>query len=169
MKNAMAVFLLALAGAGGEELVARWLPAPVVLPLLLPVLLALACWLPSEQLFRVSVLVALAREVGSGLSPGLIFLATLLAVWGARLLLRRPRPDLPALFQALLSMLATGAVLLVLHQGAGLPVPPIRFLPRFALLSFVVPVLSAGVVTALTGRFLARRWGARFLPLLETS
>lgn len=161
-------FILFLALAAGEAALARWLPTPFHIPLLLPALIALAMHVPIRRLLRLAFLGALAGEIVSGLPQGIFFTALIGITLLARVIIRRP--ELPIVVHGLIGV-GTALLFMIGVQGVGggFSVPPARLLPEFLAAAILVPVLTTGILVSLMsgGIDVLRRRRARplgFLP-----
>lgn len=166
MRAVLVALATVLGLAGMQSGMGRWLSGASLVPFAPALLLAAAFHLPHRLLFRLSVLGALAAELGSGLPPGSAAAGTALLPHGVLLALRRPRPDLPALLKGTISAVAFFALLLVFQvvEGGGVPV---RLLPQFVARRLLLPSILAGFLTIGISRVLTLRAGQRFLAALR--
>ncbi|MDP3685664.1 MAG: hypothetical protein Q8R32_02430 [bacterium] len=157
------IFLLL---AAGESAVARWMPPPFAVPLLLPALLVLAFRLPVRRLARLAVLGGLAGEVTSGLPTGTVLLALVMIPLAVHGLVRRP--DLPLFLHGLAGAFATLVFLTVMHALVPGPLlPPQRLLGQFLTAELLFPSLFSGALVLLMNAFLLALEQRRLLPLMN--
>jgi hypothetical protein len=155
------VFLLL---ASLEALLARFLPFPMHVPLLVPLAAATAMRTAPSEVIAIAVLAGLAREPWSGLPPLLVVLSTLLPCTSV-LALHAARPQSPRLLASAVAAVTYAGVLVLFHAVQGTAF----FLSAFS--SFLIGVVLPSVLVGLLTLFLERvpgLWRAVRFPLLLT-
>ncbi len=160
MRRWLLRLLVVLALWGADLLLHRWLQAfGVTVPILWSFGMAAAFLYGHEALSRLTLPLGLASELGSDLPFGVAFLTTLVLAHGLALLLRRPRPSLPAAVRFGIAALLLATVTLALDGLLARlnilgPWPPPRLLLEFLGRHIVIPSLLGAVLAVAVARLL---------------
>ncbi|TSC64454.1 MAG: hypothetical protein G01um1014106_120 [Parcubacteria group bacterium Gr01-1014_106] len=153
-RNILLPLIVFLALAACEAAFARWLPAPVHIPLLLPTAIAVALYAPLHRLLRLAFLSALAGEMVSGAPAGVLSIALIAVAVLTRAVIRRP--ELPAFVHGCIGAGAAIAYVCILSGFvSGWTLPPARLMPAFLAVNIAIPALSTGILVGCMSALMA--------------